>query len=193
MTTTGTSANEILIGGTGNDTLTGGGGNDVFHAGAGNDMLVVPDLNARLIDGGSGIDTLKLTGTGHTFDFTVLADTRVQGIEAIDFTGSGDNSLSLGVRNVLNFSITPNADLTGATANNHTLVVIGDAGDTLDLHGNQPGGGAPDAVWQAGATQVHLDGSASGGFDFYDLVQDAQVIASVAVDHRITTVHLDLV
>ena len=41
VTTNGTAAGEMLIGGAGNDTLAGGGGPDVFHAGAGDDWLKV--------------------------------------------------------------------------------------------------------------------------------------------------------
>ena len=65
-------------------------------------------------------------------------------------------------------------------------MVLGDASDTLDLYGNAPVGG-PDAAWQAvaGKSGVQLDGSASGIYDFYDLVQNSQVIASVAVDHHV--------
>jgi hypothetical protein len=47
------------------------------------------------IDGGGGIDTLKLEGAGLTLDLTKISNRRIQNIEVIDITGSGNNILKL--------------------------------------------------------------------------------------------------
>ena len=108
-TLTGTAAPETLAGGTGNDTLTGGGGADVLLGGAGNDVLrvdasTIAALAAGLgaagnsgqlarVDGGSGLDTLALTGAGITLDLGLIANqgagtpgstSRIESIERID-------------------------------------------------------------------------------------------------------------
>src|SRR5690606_5355414 len=75
----GTGAAETLIGGLGNDTISGGGGLDAIRTGKGDDRITVPDLGFRAIDGGNGTDTLVLSGSGATFDFTGLPNPRVKG------------------------------------------------------------------------------------------------------------------
>ena len=61
------------------------------------------------IDGGSGIDKIVLSGTGLTFDLTQVANqagsnpdggSRIDSIEKIDLTGSGNNTLKLGLEDV---------------------------------------------------------------------------------------------
>jgi hypothetical protein len=169
--------------------FSGANGADVgLYGGAGNDTIGVSDLNRAHIDGGAGTDTLQLNGSGQTFDFTGLADSKVQNIEAIDFTGSGDNELDLAAHNVFNFSNTPNANFTGAAADVHRMVIIGNDGDDLHL------ANSPDAVWQPGSVQFNLNGTSGGPYDFYDLVQDGDVVvASIAVDHHVVVTTHDLV
>ncbi len=183
----GTGANEILTGGAGDDQLSGGGGADVIRSGAGDDTLTVADSAFRSLDGGGGTDTLVFAGTNQTIDFTTIADTKVAGIEAFDVTGSGNDTIVIGALDILHFSDTPNAGFTGADGNRN-LVVYGDAGDKLDLRDFDPDGGGPIAgyAWSLVASGKHLDGSAGGGFNSYDLVRAAEVVASVAVDSDMT-------
>jgi hypothetical protein len=172
VTTTGTVAAEILIGGVGDDTLTGGGGLDSFRGGAGDDQITIPDLaSLRSIDGGSGTDTLKLAGTNgnDSFDFTALANSKVQGIEAINFAGGGSDTLTLRVNDILNLSDTPNADFTGAALGN-SLVVTGDADDTIIFDNNSG---------FSSQTNRNLDGTSGGDYIFFTI----DGMASVAV-HR---------
>jgi hypothetical protein len=51
------------------------------------------------VDGGGGVDTLKLDGAGLTLDLTSISNTRIQDIEIIDIRGSGDNSIVAGAGN----------------------------------------------------------------------------------------------
>jgi len=80
----------------------------------------VSTLDFFLADGGTGSDTLELNGAGLDLDLTALADNRTRSIERIDLTGSGDNSLTLSVLDVLNLSEESNE-----------LLVLGNAGDTV--------------------------------------------------------------
>ncbi|MDA1052613.1 MAG: GEVED domain-containing protein [Planctomycetota bacterium] len=97
---------------------------DVFGQ-SGDDTLNAENLDAifsGLIggDAGDGNDTLRLTGSGQELDLTRIADAEIQGLETIDITGSGDNTLTLDVEEVLNLS--PTTD---------TLRVRHDDGDTV--------------------------------------------------------------
>jgi len=119
-TLTGDDTANVMVAGRGNDIVIGGGGADVIYAAEGDDTITVSDTTFARIDGGSGDDTLVLTGGGLTLDLTDIADSALTGIETIDITGSGNNTLTLDALEVLNGSDTSN-----------TLTVIGDEGDTI--------------------------------------------------------------
>jgi hypothetical protein len=78
------------------------------------------------------VDTLALTGGGITLDLAAIANTRLQDIEQIDLTGSGNNTLRLTKLEVLNLSSTSN-----------TVRVLGTAGDAVTFD---------DAGWMRGAS-----------------------------------------
>jgi hypothetical protein len=120
-TLTGSAAAETFVGGTGNDLLIGNGGADAFQGGAGDDVVQVSSLDFHVADGGTGFDTLELDGSGLDLDLTALADSRTRSIERIDFGGSGSNTLTLGVLDVLNLSEESNE-----------LLVLGEAGDVVN-------------------------------------------------------------
>ncbi|MDO8705889.1 MAG: FG-GAP-like repeat-containing protein, partial [Sulfuricaulis sp.] len=169
-TLTGTVAAETLVGGAGNDVLIGLGGADVLYGGAGNDSIVLNDTNIAAlsagitggnyarIDGGSGLDTLTLSGTGFNLDLTTIANqggstpgsqSRIESIERINLTGTGNNTFSVGLKdvqdmsgmNLINSSTQAALGWTNGTytfaANEgrHQLVIDGDAGDATSLHG----------------------------------------------------------
>jgi hypothetical protein len=120
-TLTGTASAESFVGGTGIDMMIGKGGADAFQGGAGDDTIRVSTLDFFLADGGSGTDTLKLDGSGLHLDLTALADNKTNSIERIDITGTGNNTLTLSVRDVLNLSDESNE-----------LLVLGDPGDAVN-------------------------------------------------------------
>jgi RTX calcium-binding nonapeptide repeat (4 copies)/FG-GAP repeat len=101
---TGSAAAETFVGGTGNDLLIGNGGADAFQGGAGDDVVQVSSLDFHVADGGNGSDTLALEGAGLDVDLTALADNRTRSIERIDIGGTGSNTLTLGIIDVLNLS-----------------------------------------------------------------------------------------
>jgi hypothetical protein len=173
----GSADGQTLVGGAGADTLTGFGGADVLLGGAGDDRLVINASNVTAlqsafgaggntsqlarIDGGSGFDTLALQGAGILLDLTLIANqggglgsssSRLESIERIDLTGSGDNRLNVSLQDVLDiagFNSVNNAsgwadgtyDLGGGGAGDsnavqrHQLVVDGNAGDAVDVSG----------------------------------------------------------
>ncbi len=108
-TATGTSGADLLVGTEGADTITGNGGADVVNAGAGNDTIVLGSLGFRQVDGGSGEDTLDLSGlTGQTLNLTTLANTKVQGIERIDLGTDRGNQVTLSVLDLFDLSDSTN-------------------------------------------------------------------------------------
>ncbi|MDC9721135.1 MAG: hypothetical protein PSN46_10500, partial [Gammaproteobacteria bacterium] len=134
-TLTGNSNDEIFVAGAGNDTLTGNGGMDVFSAGAGDDKIIINASNIAAleqtgagnrarVDGGGGTDTLTLDGAGLTLNLSNISNTRIQDIEKIDLTGSGNNTLTLNLNDVLDASTSTNV-----------LKVLGNTGDSVNTLG----------------------------------------------------------
>jgi len=97
---------EVLIGGDGNDTLVETGGQDILRGAAGDDILVLPSGDFGRLDGGRGEDVLRLDGAGIELALTEIPDRDISNVEAIDIRGSGPNTLSLDVEEVLNLSQT---------------------------------------------------------------------------------------
>jgi Ca2+-binding RTX toxin-like protein len=113
---------DVLVGKQGNDLLISDGGPDVLLGGEGNDIASIVSTSFRRIVGGSGTDTLKLAGSGITLNLSTIADSRLTGIEQIDITGSGNNTLTLNHREVLNLSDESN-----------TLIVRRNLGDVVNI------------------------------------------------------------
>ncbi len=152
-TLTGTTASETIIAKGGNDTLTGNDGADVLYGGGGNDTfqlsadnvaklaLAVTSNNLARVDGGSGLDTLALSGAGITLDLTAIKNqmsgSRIESIERIDLSGAGNNILTLAAADVLDMSGMNQFNNgngwtgSGASVGRHQLVIDGDGGDLV--------------------------------------------------------------
>lgn len=157
-TLTGTAASETIIAKGGNDTLVGAGGADVLYGGGGNDSfqlsadniaklsLAVTNGNLARIDGGSGIDTLVLSGTNITLDLTAISNqmtySRIESIERIDLnSNSSNNSLKLAAADILDMSgmnqFNSGNGWVGLSAgvDRHQLVVDGGWGNSVTMLG----------------------------------------------------------
>lgn len=118
-------------------------GIDVVNLGAGTDSATINSLNiAKLavatgnasFDGGLGVDTLIVNGTGLTLDLTnVTVAGHVKNFETIDITGTGNNTLKLDLNAVLNMSSLSDNLATAGVNESQMLVVNGNAGDALQL------------------------------------------------------------
>ena len=149
-TLSGTSADEVLIGGLGNDVMDGLSGADVLRAGAGDDTLVWHS-DVRHIDGGAGEDSLRIDGSGVSLDLSAIGANHITGIERIDLTGSGNNSLSLNVRDVLAL---PDHASTLLAAQTHQLLIDGNSGDSVSASGQG---------WVQGSNQT-VDGASYASY-----------------------------
>ena len=118
-TLTGDEMANQLIGGAGNDTLIGNGGADVLRGGAGDDVLAISDTDFSVIDGGLGIDTLRLDSM-MTLNLRDIPNNRLDSIEVIDLNGMG-STLILATDDILNI-----------VGRGNTLQIDGDSTDTLN-------------------------------------------------------------
>lgn len=190
----GTPAAEALVGSSGNDTLSGGGGIDRLYGGRGHDTFVLNDSDiAHLtnttpggpkarINGGGGMDTLRLSG-GASLNLGSIPNpgvvslniqSRIESIERIDLAqDSAANGLTIGATDVadmsgMNLFNTDNGwrNLLGSpltsTVRRHQVIVNGNANDNVTLDITDP-----DNLDVVGWERVMQQGSAA-------LVQDSQ-------------------
>jgi Ca2+-binding RTX toxin-like protein len=127
----GTYDSEAFVGGLGNDVMgdTFGTGADSFHGGAGNDVIIQQFDETRLIDGGSGIDTLHMNDMGSSLDLTGNLRDRIQSIEIVFMGLSSENhSLTIDRSNITHMS-----GLNGSAFGANTVMIQGDDTDRVDL------------------------------------------------------------
>ena len=182
----GTSADEHFVAGSGDDILTGNGGADSMIGGAGNDTFVLnADNVAKLasttgavnaqVDGGTGIDTIKLDGAGITLDLTALPSAVIKDVEHFDITGSGNNTLKLSLNDVIQHGSTNVFDVNASAVTPDTktqLMVTGDAGDTLQLKDLT-------TAW-SNASSFSYNGHT------YDVYNSTTSSAQLLIDHQLT-------
>ncbi len=133
-----TQAGALMIGGDGDDSLGSGNSNDTMLGGAGNDSFSVRSYaTTRIVDGGTGSDTLAFTDGFTTFSGGVV----------VDLNKTGGQTVASGVE----ITITGVENLVGSNAGD---ILIGDAG------ANVLSGGAGDDLLIGGAGNDKLDGGA---------------------------------
>ena len=195
----GSSAADILVGGGGDDTLVSDGGSDVLIGGSGDDVLTINLSNFSGIprfDGGTGVDTLTgdASFSGATINLTTIPGNRINDIEVVDLEDAATQTLTLDLAAVL--AITGAGPTTAssspfATNDAHTLTILRDADDTINIGAgwtqgaNQTIDGKTFEVFnQAGATVriqsvITVDGDVNGDnvYDFNDGILIALVKA----------------
>ena len=144
--TTGNAATTINSGAADDYIITIGktsDGVEVINTGAGDDTVEIQASNITKLalatgnasfDGGSGIDTLQVYGTGLTLDLSnVTTASHVKNFESVDITGVGNNILKIDLNAVLNMTnLADNPDTVGVNEN-QMMVINGNAGDSLQL------------------------------------------------------------
>ena len=132
---TGDNDTDVLNGGAGNDTLSGGDGNDIL----------IYDPADQKIDGGAGIDVLRTdeaalgllnnvgvqtdAATGFSVVEVVPLKQNIKNIEVLLITDDAESNPTKG--GLLNLNAQDVLDMTDP--NNHTLTVLGNPGDVVNL------------------------------------------------------------
>ena len=129
------SAQGVLLDAPGtNSTLTATASQTLVMAGDGDDKIQSA-AGIQTVFGGAGVDSYALTGAGVALDFS-----RLYGMEQIDLSGTGDNSVRLTLDMVLkqggqaNWLQSHGWEGLGNT-DAQQLVITGDVGDTVQLSG----------------------------------------------------------
>ena len=182
MTINGTAGNDTLTGTTGDDTFNlSQGGDDIVTGSDGNDVFAfgAAFTAADHINGGTGNDTLKLTGDYYSAGPTFCTAATLVSVEKIIVSAGYNYDLQLVDANIApGATMTINASALGAA--NHLVFT-----DFTDTDGNLAltGGAGPDSFW-AGAVHSVINGG--GGDDDIDLSAGVNIVDGGAGDDLIT-------
>ncbi|MFJ7313544.1 Ig-like domain-containing protein [Pseudomonas sp. NPDC098747] len=153
----------------GGGTYFGGGENNVFSI---SDVSNLNNLSG--IKGNAGVDTLSLTGADQALDLGAIAG-KLESIEIIDLTGTGNNTLNLSLGDVLELG----EGSLFTTDETVQMVVKGNAGDVVNLD-DLLGDGTDPGDW-AGMGQVTVEGVT------YNVFQHSNLDAQLLVQDGVTT------
>jgi VCBS repeat-containing protein len=138
----GTTGVNVMTGTTGKDVMVGNGGADQISAGDGNDKVVLnasnvsalSAVNTAVVNGGAGVNTLKLSGSDLLLDMTLSSvQSKVDNFSVVDITGAGNNTLKLNLLNLQTLSGAVDNAVTANVNEAQMLVVHGDSGDAVIL------------------------------------------------------------
>lgn len=196
-TLTGTGVNDVLLGGGGPDWLNAGAGNDYLDAGlganhidagAGDDIIAMdaagPGQMDNMLDGGTGWDTLVLTGAQADYDVQVIGTNtyvtnlttfqrttminveHIQFSDADTFTTPAPAGLIFGTAGADTLTGTAAADTIYGSGGNDSLIG-GDGADYLDAGTgtNRIDAGAGDDIIVGGTADRMVGGMPSNGID----------------------------
>ena len=140
----GADGRDDLTGNNDTDALNGGAGNDTLSGGDGNDILIYDSADQK-IDGGAGTDVLRTdeaalgllnnvgvetnAATGFSVVEVVPFKQNIKNIEVLLITDDAQSNPTKG--GLLNLTAQDVLDMTDP--NNHTLTVLGNAGDVVNL------------------------------------------------------------
>ncbi|WP_445779101.1 calcium-binding protein, partial [Shewanella sp.] len=179
--------NDTIVTGAGNDNISAGGGVDSIDAGAGDDLITLSGKSNVLdvIDGGSGVNTLRVTGAD--VDLSAASLLNIQKIEAnssslaltqaqydtykLNLTGSAGLVLKMTTAGTANVASLPSGFVgIRGTEGADTLqggvaadVLVGDGGDDqiTGAGGNDSisGGAGRDAIYGGSGDDLLISGS----------------------------------
>ncbi len=131
------------------------------------DPLAIDAGSSLLLNSGIDPDQLIVTGANLLIDSASFLD--ISGIEFLDISGSGTNTLTLTGQDVVNI---------GDGNSTYTLVV--DADPDSSLFANDGDRVVLLGDWTPGVQGVNPDGTSGGHYDVYT---STDVLASIAIDH----------
>jgi hypothetical protein len=204
---TGTTADENVLGTSGNDTLVGNGGIDRFNAGKGNDTIVLQasDVNnlasnvvgnvKAMVDGGTGYDTLQVSASGVNLDLTAISNagamtnegtSRINSIERINLGADATvNTLTLTEKDVNDMAGFNSVHTSTASADGRVWTNV--SGSALSavtkFHQVVVDGTSADTMNLYGTKGTWTNvGSASNGALTYNVYQNTATNSQVIVD-----------
>jgi hypothetical protein len=163
----GTSAAELIIGGSGDDTLTGNGA-DTLRGAAGDDTFTIVDSSAMTIDGGGGLDVVR-ADAGLSLDLQSWQD-----LDSLTLGGNSSLTITAEILNQLVGGSNEAAVLLGASASeaNNIFIISGDSTDTVTTDN---------------LTFIDAAGDLGSNVDSYTVYQDPNTSAMLYVENTITT------
>ncbi|MBV1878997.1 MAG: hypothetical protein KUG79_15260, partial [Pseudomonadales bacterium] len=128
----GTATQDVVVAGEGDDQITTFDGGDIVFGQAGDDNISVAS-DFKRVDGGDGIDTLKIIAIDgqESFAYQQFAGSRIDFIEVISLDNQLVDEISLDAEAIKNIVDGENA-LTGVE---NSLVIVGETGDRVRLEG----------------------------------------------------------